>query len=272
LAQAQLNSAFWAAGRHVGDYDNRELLPAEVIILARYREALAGRVLDAGCGAGRLLGYLRALGGEVHGVDISPEMVARARLRHPGIDVRVGDLADLPAVISGPFSAILLSANVLDVFDDDRRRALLGEIRGMLAPGGLLLFSSHNLAHRDLQEAQRAARPAATGSFSRLLALARHAARRSPAWTLRALLRLPRRRANRRRLAPLERRGADHAIINDEAHDYSLLHYYIARGDQQRQLGELGYELRDVLELDGSEPAPGADGHGPSLYYVASPC
>ena len=67
----------------------------------------------------------------------------------------------------------------------------------------------------------------------------------------------------------MQRRAADHAIVNDEAHDYSLLHYYISRSDQERQLDQLGYELLDVLEFDGDPVGPGADGLGPSLYYVA---
>lgn len=267
MAQARLNAAFWSAGRHVADYDNRELLPAEVILLARYREALAGRALDVGCGAGRLLGYLCALGADAHGVDIAPEMVARCRLRLPGADVRVGDLSALGEAVEGPFSAIVLSANVLDVLDDGQRRAALAEIRGLLGPGGVLAFSSHNLAHWDRLAAQRT--PAR--GLRRVRAIAGQAAHRSPAWMAEALVRLPRRRSNRRRLGPLQHRAGDHAIVNDAAHDYSLLHYYISRAAGERQLSELGYAVLDVLELDGSSPLPGADGRGPSLYYVATP-
>ena len=39
--------------------------------------------------------------------------------------------------------------NVLDVFDDAERRRVLADLRALLAPDGLLIFSSHNLAYVD---------------------------------------------------------------------------------------------------------------------------
>jgi SAM-dependent methyltransferase len=264
MAQAELNAGVWRLGSYVADYDNRVLEPAEVLLLARYREAFSGRVLDVGCGAGRILGYLVELGADAHGVDISAAMVQTCRRRFPGVDIRVGDLETLSVTVDGPFDVILLSDNVLDVLDDGGRRAALAGMRGLLSDHGLLVFSSHNLAYVEHPAAAAPATSAWRGRANQL-------ANRSPVWMVNATVRLPRRRANRRRLAPLQYRAADHAIVNDEAHDYGLLHYYIARSDQERQLSELGYELVDVLELAGARVPPGEDGRGPSLYYVATP-
>jgi SAM-dependent methyltransferase len=268
MSQADLNAAVWRAGGHVAEYDSRVLEPAEVLLLVRYREAFQGRVLDVGCGAGRLLGYLLSLGGDVVGVDISPAMVERCRRRFPGADVRVADLETLPHSVDGPFDVVLMSDDVLDVLDDTRRRAVLGQLLGLLAPAGVVVFSSHNLAYRERSAPPTPTR-AAAGRLARLRTRLSQLANRSPVWMLNAAVRLPRRRRNRRRLRPLQRRAVDHAIVNDEAHDYSLLHYYISRADQERQLGQLGYELVDVLEFDGDSVGPGADGLGPTLYYVA---
>jgi hypothetical protein len=58
-------------------------------------------------------------------------------------------------------------------------------------------------------------------------------------------------------------------VLNDEAHEYGLLHYYIRRDDQQRQLEALGLALIECLELDGAAVPAGRDGTGSSLYYVA---
>lgn len=249
----------------MSEYDNRVLEPAEVLILARFREALSGRVLDVGCGAGRILGYLIQLGGDVHAVDISSKMVEHCRRRFPEADVRVADLASLSASVDGPFDAILLSDNVLDVFDDARRREVLADVRGLLAPGGLAVFSSHNLAHWD-----RTPDAGRVGGRRLKLTAMQKLADRSPVSMLHAAVRLPRRRANRQRLAQMQYRAADHAVVNDAAHDYSLLHYYIRRADQERQLAELGYALVEVLELEGGSVRAGSDGQGPSLYYIAT--
>ena len=262
MAQVDVNAAVWRAGSFASDYDNRVLEPAEVLLLVRHREEVSGRVLDVGCGTGRLLGYLLALGARAQAIDISQQMVEICRRRYPAADVRRGDLADLKAAATGPFDAIWLSGNVLDVLDDDRRRAALRDARDLLVSDGLLLFSSHNLASLDHLSS-------AGGTASRLRARAVQLANRSPAWMVNAARRSPRRRANRRRLGPLQSRAPDHAIVNDEAHDYGLLHYYIARGDQERQLTEAGFQPQDVLEFDGSPVASGQDGRGCSIYYTA---
>jgi ubiquinone/menaquinone biosynthesis C-methylase UbiE len=55
-----------------------------------------GRALDAACGTGRHAAHLAKRGFEVIGVDQSPEMLEKARARVPGIELRRGDLTNLP--------------------------------------------------------------------------------------------------------------------------------------------------------------------------------
>src|SRR5947209_15902480 len=88
----EINAHAWEGGDHVADYANRKLLPVEVALLIRRRAELAGRTLEIGCGAGRILGYLLEFGGEVHGIDVSPAMVDYCRRHYPRARVRVGDL------------------------------------------------------------------------------------------------------------------------------------------------------------------------------------
>ncbi len=260
--QARFNAEVWRAGRYLSQYDRRDLHPAEALMLARHREHFSRRVLDVGCGAGRILRYLVALGADAHGVDISPRMVEHCRALFPALDIRIGDVRSLPESAHGAFDVVLLSDNLLDVLDDAERRSALADIRGLLAEGGLLVFSSHNLWARDHRGSAPGERRA--GRLGLLLD-------RPPRWTLRAIGGLPRRRANRRLLGPHQSRAVDHAIVNDAAHDYSLLHYYISRGAQERQLAQLGLRLIEVLEFDGTSVPAGADGRGGSLYYVATP-
>lgn len=60
-----------------------------------YRPYLRDPILDAGCGAGRLLAPLRELGYDVDGCDASPDMVDRARGRAPDATLWVSRLHEL---------------------------------------------------------------------------------------------------------------------------------------------------------------------------------
>ena len=266
--QLQVNACAWERGDHVAEYANRRLLPVEVVILVRYRDVLSGRTLEVGCGAGRILGYVAELGGEAHGIDISPAMVEHCRSRYPQAHTRVGDLADIGRSAEGPFDAVLALDNVLDVFDDAERRRVLADLRGLLAAGGLLIFSSHNLAYIDRSTSREGdvTVPAGRGRAGRVL---KEVLSRPPSNVAAAAGRIPRRIRNRRRLAPLQRRGDGYAIINDSAHDYELLHYYIGRDDQARQLRETGYELLECLDADGRPVGVGERHPDPWLHYVA---
>ena len=61
----------------------------------------AARVLDAGCGPGRLTGYLHARGHDAVGVDADPALIEAAQVDHPGPTYVVADLADLDLAAHG---------------------------------------------------------------------------------------------------------------------------------------------------------------------------
>ena len=264
--QTQINTRVWASGEHVGVYANRTLGPAEVMILVRYREAFAGRTIDVGCGAGRVLGYMVALGREVHGIDISPAMIDYCARAYPGAVVTVGDASRLETAVPGPFDAILAANCLIDVFDSAERREVLARWRALLAPQGLLIFSSHNLSA--LERPAAAADPAPAQHAQELISKVLH---KPLADIFQALARLPRRLRNRRRLATLQERDADHAIVNDDVFDYSLLHYYIDHDAQAQRLAEAGYELLECLDPEGHVIAPGETNYGDWLHYIARP-
>jgi SAM-dependent methyltransferase len=250
--QVQVNEELWAGEDLVRHYSGRTLRAPEVMLLVRYREALAGRVLELGCGGGRLSGYLLELAREFHGLDISKLMVAHCTRSYSGGTFELGDLRDLTRYANDSFDVVFASFNVLDVLDHDERRRVLGEIRRMLGDGGLLMMSSHNLAH-----APSIPKPTSLHS-------------RNPLRVVRELARMPRRERNRRRLLALQRIEDDYAILTDEAHDYGILHYYVGRDAQQRQLAEAGFELLDCLDLDGRAVRSGEQApEHPELHYVA---
>jgi SAM-dependent methyltransferase len=97
------------------------------------------RVLDAGCGPGRVGGWLAGVGHEVVGVDLDPVLIAAATEDHPGPHWVVGDLAelDLPALgISEPFDAIVCAGNVMAFVEAASRVEVLRRFRAHLRPGG----------------------------------------------------------------------------------------------------------------------------------------
>jgi SAM-dependent methyltransferase len=71
-----------------------------------------GRVLELGCGTGSLLAAFKPDHGV--GVDLSPEMITRARSAHPDLEFHVGDMEDpgFLATLKGPFDTIVLSDSI----------------------------------------------------------------------------------------------------------------------------------------------------------------
>ena len=97
------------------------------------------RVLDAGCGFGRVGGWLSGVGHEVVGVDIDPVLIDTARTDHPDAHWIVGDLAslDLPSLgISEPFDAIVCAGNVLAFVEPGSRVGVLRRFRAHLHADG----------------------------------------------------------------------------------------------------------------------------------------
>jgi SAM-dependent methyltransferase len=222
------------------------------VFLVRYRERLGGRVLELGCGAGRLTGYLLELAQSVHGIDVSPAMVAYCRQTYPRGEFSVLDLREVGQLGSGSFDAVVATYSVLDVLGDAERRRVLGQIREVLAPDGLLMISSHNLAF-----VPKLRRPTDLR--------ARNIVRRAGRLAL-----MPLRLRNRRGLVALQRSGSDYSVVNDDAHDYRLLHYYISRDAQERQLGEEGFDFIECLDNAGHVVAPGESAEEwVELYYIA---
>jgi SAM-dependent methyltransferase len=60
-----------------------------------YRPYLRSPLLDAGCGAGRVLAPLRELGYDVDGCDVSDDMLARCRERSPDVTLWTSALHEL---------------------------------------------------------------------------------------------------------------------------------------------------------------------------------
>jgi SAM-dependent methyltransferase len=95
------------------------------------------RVLEVGCGPGRVTAHLAGLGLAATGIDLSPGMVAEARRRHPGLPFAVANLLELP-VEDGALDGVVAWYSLIHL-PPDRLPAAVAELARVLRPGGRLL-------------------------------------------------------------------------------------------------------------------------------------
>jgi SAM-dependent methyltransferase len=102
-----------------------------------------GRVLDLGCGAGRVGLLLQSRGHEVVGIDVSPLAVEIARQRGLA-DVRLGTL-DGAVRVDERFDTILLLGNNLGLLAGERQgRRLLRKLARVATDRGRILAGSYD--------------------------------------------------------------------------------------------------------------------------------
>lgn len=113
---------------------------------ARMIDAMAergSRILDAGCGTGRIGGWLAAQGHQVVGVDLDEHLISVAREDYPDAQWFVGNLATLDLQgqrdAPGKFDLIVSAGNVLTFLAEDERLPALRHLAGHLAPTGRLV-------------------------------------------------------------------------------------------------------------------------------------
>ena len=116
------------------------------------RTAGGHRVLDAGCGTGRVAIELARRGHVVVGIDADPGMLDTARAKEPQITWIHADLADVEERADFTFDVVLLAGNVMIFLDPGsearvvRRLAVVS--RSRRSPGGRLLHSTGSVAAR----------------------------------------------------------------------------------------------------------------------------
>ncbi|ASN28092.1 class I SAM-dependent methyltransferase [Streptomyces pluripotens] len=100
------------------------------------------RVLDAGCGTGRVMIRLAELGYDCVGVDLDPSMLAVARQEEPGLPWLQADLAEFdPASlgITADFDLVVAAGNVFPLLAADTEATVVERLAAVLRPGGLII-------------------------------------------------------------------------------------------------------------------------------------
>ncbi|MFI7213323.1 class I SAM-dependent methyltransferase [Micromonospora maritima] len=112
---------------------------------ARLVDALVppgSRILDAGCGTGRVAAALAARGHTLVGVDADPTLVEAAHADHPGPRFLVADLAELDLPGQGepePFDAAVVAGNVMTFVAPGTEPVVLARIAAHVRPDGLVV-------------------------------------------------------------------------------------------------------------------------------------
>jgi SAM-dependent methyltransferase len=104
--------------------------------------APGSRILDAGCGPGRVGGELFRRGHHVVGVDVDPQLIAAARADHPGPTWLVGDLSELDLSADGEteaFDAAVVAGNVLTFVAPGTEPVAVARIAAHLRTDGILV-------------------------------------------------------------------------------------------------------------------------------------
>jgi SAM-dependent methyltransferase len=116
-------------------------LPLDRAVLAAFAESVraagGGPVAELGCGPGHITAYLRDLGLDVFGVDLSSSMINLARSAYPGLRFEIGSM-DALALADGELAGIVSWYSIIHAAPQELP-AYFAEFRRVLPPGGHLL-------------------------------------------------------------------------------------------------------------------------------------
>jgi ubiquinone/menaquinone biosynthesis C-methylase UbiE len=124
-------------------FDELQHKPLDRELLNRFAAETAGRgqVCDMGCGPGQVARYLRDIGANVFGLDLSTGMLEQARQLSPDIAFHEGNMLalDIPDQTLAGIAAFYAIVNI----SKESLPVVFQEMARVLQPGGLLLLAFH---------------------------------------------------------------------------------------------------------------------------------
>ncbi|MBY0375952.1 MAG: methyltransferase domain-containing protein [Bryobacteraceae bacterium] len=133
------DEAFFASGEQTV----KEEILTDMINICQDKDPRQMRVLEIGCGAGRVTRALANLFGEVHAIDVSGEMVARARAalaNHPNAKVYQNNGMDLSVIPGGDYDFAFSSIVFQHIPSREVIENYVREVNRLLRPGALFKF------------------------------------------------------------------------------------------------------------------------------------
>jgi len=128
------------AREFAGEHEKK---PMDREILRRFAREIGNRapVWDFGCGPGNTTLFLKGLGVEISGLDLSERILEQARADHPGILFQKGNMLELE-FRDGSIAGIVAFYAIVH-FSKEQVRAAFREIFRVLKPRGVFLLSFH---------------------------------------------------------------------------------------------------------------------------------
>jgi len=126
-----------------GERTVAEEILTDMTNICQGKDPQAMRVLEIGCGAGRVTRALAGLFGEVHAVDISPEMVAQATaalVRFPHAHVYQNSGSDLEVIPVSDFDFAFSTIVFQHIPSREVIEKYVSEVSRLLRPGALFKF------------------------------------------------------------------------------------------------------------------------------------
>jgi SAM-dependent methyltransferase len=126
-------------------YDLEDDGDTGVAFYAALARETGGPVLELACGTGRVAIPIARLGFEVTGLDLVPNMLARARLKSVGLPVRWVEADARSFDLGERFGLIFLTGNAFQAFlMRADQESMLACVRAHLEDGGLFAFETRN--------------------------------------------------------------------------------------------------------------------------------
>lgn len=156
------NYDYWESRWSAAGVDEQEFESLDIYPIKYAEMAIkdSKRVLEAGCGAGRLYFHYKRQGKEITGIDFSSAAIEAIRQADPNADVRVADILELP-FCDGSFDLVLAFGLYHNLSSPESIHQAFSETARVLAPGGVLMASVRcdNIENNLIERIQRKKKP-----------------------------------------------------------------------------------------------------------------
>jgi ubiquinone/menaquinone biosynthesis C-methylase UbiE len=219
-----------------------EITPAEKKIFDAFKDLFSSRLLDIGIGGGRTTSFLLDKCADYTGIDYSSAFIHTCRKKFPGARILEMDARNLSAFSDNSFEIANFSFNGIDYVNEEGRTKILREAFRVLKPGGTFFFSTHNKDHSTFN-----GKPWLNPKNSAMV-------------NIKTFFRLAPFLLRKIRNRKKEYYSPDYAIINDYAHQYSLMTFYTTPDFLRRQLKATGFDKISLFSTQGfAVPDPELD-------------